>query len=187
MGFSSSSLDFDQWKKFPARSSRRRLQYAKYKPCQGFWFSDYLNRKDVREAIHVLEGLPQWQFCSSTLQYSRADVNKSLIDFYKMVISSGLKKNLNMMVFSGDDDAICATAGTQYWIYDLGIDVKKGHLWKNWYDNDGQVAGYVTAFDDLGGSGNFTFVTVHGAGHEVPAFKPEQALEMFSTFLKKSW
>lgn len=165
------------------KESRRRLDY---KPCEGYYFHTYLNRKDVRESIHVKENSPEWNFCSSILQYSRRDVNKSLIDFYKKVVMLGLAHDLNMMVFSGDDDSICSLAGTQYWIYDLGLDVMEGKLWNHWYVNE-QVAGYSTAFETIGGNGNFTFVTVHGAGHEVPSFKPEQALEMFKIFLKKEW
>lgn len=171
----------------PPEEISRRLKYAKYKPCEINYFTNYLNRKDVREALHILEGLPKWDSCSRIVQYSRSDVNTPLIDFYKKIISRGLENNLNMMVYSGDDDSVCATSGTQYWIYDLDIDVKEDALWNHWYDKDGQVAGYVTAFDTLGGSGNFTFVTVHGAGHELPAYKPEQALEMFTTFLEKKW
>jgi carboxypeptidase C (cathepsin A) len=30
----------------------------------------------------------------------------------------------------------------------------------------------------------FTFMTIHGAGHEVPAYRPEYALRMIEQFLK---
>jgi len=39
-----------------------------------------------------------------------------LFSSFKM-LSSGL----NILVYSGDNDAVCATIGTQNWIYDLGF------------------------------------------------------------------
>ena len=158
----------------------------KYKPCEEDYFIDYLNRKDVRSALHVMDNAPKWTVCANNVNYSRDDVNTSLINLYKEVVMHGLEQNLHMMVYSGDDDSICSTAGTQYWIYDIGLDVLKEKLWQPWKVN-GQVAGYVTPFNVKQGSGSFTFTTVHGAGHEVPAYKPEQALVMFKNFLSQEW
>jgi len=164
-------------------STSRRL---KYKPCEENFFTDYLNREDVRDALHVMDDAPKWTECSNNISYSRKDVNTPLIDFYKEVVTNGLEHNLNMMVYSGDDDSICSTAGTQYWIYDIGLDVEKKKLWQPWKVN-GHIAGYGTPFKVKDGSGSFTFATVHGAGHEVPSYKPEQAFEMLKNFLIQKW
>ena len=43
------------------------------------------------------------------------------------------------------------------------------------------LAGYVTTYN--AGTHNFTFLTVHGAGHLVPQHKPVQALAMLKRFL----
>jgi len=91
-----------------------------------------------------------------------------------------------MLVMSGDDDSICSTGGTQFWIYDLGYDALKGHLWQPW-DVNGQTAGFVTHFDLGNPSSSFVFATVHGAGHEVPAYRPLEALELFKKFLSGEW
>lgn len=40
-----------------------------------------------------------------------------------------------------------------------------------------QVGGWTEVYDGL------TFVTVRGAGHEVPLFEPKRALIMFQKFL----
>lgn len=37
-----------------------------------------------------------------------------------------------------DDDAVCATEGTQWWIYDLGYDVDPTCYWRPW-EEGGQV------------------------------------------------
>lgn len=173
-------------------SEKRRLEkYAEYKPCEEDYFTKYLNREDVREAIGVHKDAGEWEVCSSKINYSQDDSNKSLIKFYKKVVTAGLEMNLHMMVYSGDDDSICSLSGTQDWIYDLGIEPKRGKVWKHWFDSKGQVAGYKTLFENKvtkkGDQGFFVFVTVHGAGHEVPAYKPAQSLEMFSAYLKGKW
>ena len=63
-----------------------------------------------------------------------------------------------MMVYSGDDDAVCATLGSQEFIWNLGQKIESP--WKQWKLN-GQVGGYRVVFNGL------EFVTVHGAGHMV--------------------
>ena len=47
--------------------------------------------------------------------------------------------NLRIMVFSGDDDSICGTVGTQSWIYNYWP-IKSGTAWKAW-ELEGQVRG----------------------------------------------
>jgi carboxypeptidase C (cathepsin A) len=90
--------------------------------------------------------------------------------------------HLKLMVFSGDNDSICSTAGTQEWIWSLGFD-SKAH-WQAWHVKN-QTAGYYTIFD-LGDHTNatFSFITVHGAGHEVPAYRPVEAFVMLHNYLE---
>ncbi len=59
--------------------------------------------------------------------------------------------------------------------------------WKPWHVQN-QTAGYLTQFD-LGDEtkSTFLFVTVHGAGHEVPAYRPVEALSMFKSFFCGEW
>jgi hypothetical protein len=59
-------------------------------------------------------------------------------------------------------------------------------LYRPWYYNNSmygtrQQAGYLTQFSD-----SLSFATVHGAGHEVPAYQPEIAMELFSRYLDGS-
>ena len=41
------------------------------------------------------------------------------------------------------------------------------------------MSGYITQFD----KSRITFVTVHGAGHEVPTYQPEIAYKMWISYL----
>ena len=118
---------------------------------------------------------------------------------------------IRMMVYSGDDDSVCSLAGTQTWIWDLLGDGPTSNpndkVWQPWtLDDDGQIAGYVTQFDMTShynshvGVGtkddatninavvkSFSFITIRSAGHEVPLYRPKQALEMLRKFLHNEW
>ena len=81
------------------------------------------------------------------------------------------------------------------WIWDIGASWKEKNVWNPWVVAN-QTAGYLTQFDvpikthsrdGTGGNGSFTLVTVHGAGHEVPAYRPLEALEMLTLFLSGAW
>lgn len=150
-----------------------------YEPCSDNYATTYLNRADVKEAIHANPDIT-WAECSSKTSYGTLVYNYSwsavpMEPYYQYLIDGGY--DLKIMVLSGDDDSVCGTIGTQSWIYDLGYDVTSE--WSSW-EVDGQVAGYVTKFD------GFTFVTVHGAGHEVPTYKPAQALKLISAYFNSS-
>lgn len=147
-----------------------------YNPCTDNYSIQYLNRADVKAAIHV-KGDIKWEECSYTLRYDLKNEFLDMTPLYNELIDGGA--GINMLVFSGDNDGVCATIGTQAWIYDLGYDVTS--LWKDWIV-DGQTAGWVTKFN-----APLTFVTVHGAGHEVPAYKPKEALDLFEKYLNGYW
>jgi carboxypeptidase C (cathepsin A) len=103
--------------------------------------------------------------------------------YYNTILTSKTHPDLRVLVYSGDDDGVCGTIGTQKWIYDLGFSVSS--LWNTWYV-DGQTAGYITKFNTPPkGSKDtrFSFITVHFAGHEVPTYKPKEALELFQMYI----
>jgi len=133
----------------------------------------------VQTAIHAKPAV--WTECSTKVIYDELDTLNPMEPIYQYLIDGGY--NLNILVYSGDDDTVCATSGSQYWIYDLGYPITKG--WSVWnYDDDtfgSQVGGYLTQFK------GFSFVTVHGAGHEVPTYKQQAALEVLKNYLSGKW
>ncbi len=100
---------------------------------------------------------------------------------------------LRIMVFSGDDDSVCATQGTGLWIDRQPWTVQDGQQWMAWYvclcmdaaihvsiapatdwrtstnnhDATNRGLGQQVAGYIQGYTNGFTFATVHGAGHEV--------------------
>jgi carboxypeptidase C (cathepsin A) len=156
---------------------------ASYEPCEDEFSANYLNDPAVKKAIHVLDDI-EWVECSHTTKYQMADKMLPMEKYYRTLLNSKTHPDLRILVYSGDDDSVCGTIGTQKWIYDLGFPVD--NLWTTW-SIDGQTAGYSTTFKTpFGKDSRFAFMTVHGAGHEVPTYKPKEALDLFQRYLENN-
>ena len=156
--------------------------YLSYEPCEDNYAADYLNKNDVKTSIHVKDDI-EWEECSRTTKYKLSDKMLPMQHYYNTILTSKTHPDLRVLVYSGDDDGVCGTIGTQKWIYDLGFSVSS--LWNTWYV-DGQTAGYITKFNTPPkGSKDtrFSFITVHFSGHEVPTYKPKEALELFQMYI----
>ena len=156
--------------------------YAGYEPCGDFFTTQYLNLPEVKSAIHVKDDIT-WGVCANghSLKYDFADSDKSMVPLYEELLADR-EADLRILVFSGDDDAVCSTLGTQQWIWDIyGLGAPSPE-WKE-YSVDGQVSGYVSTW----ASKKIAFLTVHGAGHEVPAYMPKVALDLWEKYLEGYW
>lgn len=149
-----------------------------YEPCEDDFLNTYLNRADVKAALHVNPDI-KWADCSRAINYAQREVYQDMTGYYRYLLDSTKGYDLDILVYSGDDDAVCATIGTQDWIYDLGYAPAKGKEWKAWKTSDGLFAGYLTKFKGA----RLAFATIHGAGHEVPTYKPEAAYDMFTNYI----
>ena len=96
---------------------------------------------------------------------------------------------LRIMVYSGNDDSVCGTLGTQSWLWNLGYGTQAGG-WQQWFIdttlNGRQAAGYYVEFHHNGGPQGkaLVFVTVGSAGHQVPWFKSHKSFEMFKRYMQ---
>jgi cathepsin A (carboxypeptidase C)/serine carboxypeptidase-like clade 2 len=154
-----------------------------YTPCDTAWGTKYLNTAAVQKALGVASLNVTWAECSDPVgsQYSQTDVKLAMMPVYKWLIKNA--PELSILVMSGDDDSVCATLGTQQWVWDMGFPV--ADEWAPW-KMDGQVSGFRVSFGKKG-SPAFSLVTVHGAGHMVPATRPAQGLEVFKNYLSGKW
>ncbi|CAM6105506.1 unnamed protein product [Calypogeia fissa] len=143
-----------------------------YDPCVDNEVEEYLNQPDVQKALHVdVPGIPyRWADCSDIVHYSYSDLLSSVIPVYDILLKSGIQ----ILIFSGDTDAIIPVTGTRAWINTLNLNITRD--WRPYYVNS-QVGGYVTEYDGL------TLATVRGAGHMVPYTQPVRALHLFKSFI----
>lgn len=149
-----------------------------YDPCTDDYLTSYLNLPAVKSAIHV-KGDVDWESCSRAIRYKQTDGMKSMTSYYQYLIDKQAELGLDILVFSGDNDDVCATIGTQDWIWSLGYKLDDTTVWQP-YTVSGQTAGYLTKWKDTG----LAFATVRGAGHEVPTYKPDIALYLFDNYLQ---
>ena len=94
-----------------------------------------------------------------------------------------------LLIYNGLSDANVPFNGL---IDSLGKEGDIADDWVPWYASGEvatpprkhePVAGHVRAYRTPEGSGPFRFVTVNGAGHEVPSYRPRAALSMLRQFL----
>jgi carboxypeptidase C (cathepsin A) len=91
-----------------------------------------------------------------------------------------LESSVRVLIYSGDADSCVNYIGTELAANTIKVSGSKG-IYQPWYfyaHEQYQIAGY---FQELGA--NLTYLTVRGAGHMVPMYRPYPALVMFETFL----
>ncbi|KAH7855607.1 hypothetical protein Vadar_026712 [Vaccinium darrowii] len=144
-----------------------------YDPCTAVYSQVYFNLPEVQKALHAnVTGISYpWQTCSDIIGNYWADSPLSMLPIYREIIAAGLR----IWVYSGDTDAVVPLTATRYSIDALKLPTITN--WYPWYDN-GKVGGWSQVYEGL------TLVTVTGAGHEVPLFRPRQAYILFRSFLE---
>jgi hypothetical protein len=138
----------------------------------GDMMEPWLARPDVVKALHVKAG-------TKGMAYGPRD-RDDLRPLYKT-----LAAKYRLLIYSGDSDGCVPFEGTEEWTSGLGF--AQTEAWRPWMAGTPQnasasvTAGYVTNYA-TGAGHNFTFITIKGAGHMVPEFKPVPALKMLKTF-----
>ncbi|MCL7025305.1 hypothetical protein MKW94_012781 [Papaver nudicaule] len=144
---------------------------AGYDPCLSSYSTVYFNRPDVQKALHAnVTKIPYpWTHCSDNITFWN-DAPASTLPIIKKLVQGGLR----IWVYSGDTDGRIPVTSTRLSLNKLNLKIKEE--WTPWYTHK-EVGGWTIIYDGL------TFVTIRGAGHQVPTFKPRQALELISHYL----
>ncbi|XP_038879947.1 serine carboxypeptidase 1-like isoform X1 [Benincasa hispida] len=132
----------------------------------------WLNDESVRMAIHAepQSVIGPWELCTHRISYSHNA--GSMIPYHRNLTSQGYKA----LIFSGDHDMCVPYTGSQAWTSSLGYKIVDE--WRPWFSNS-QVSGYLQGYEH-----NLTFITIKGAGHTVPEYKPREALDFYSRWLE---
>ncbi|KAL3533010.1 hypothetical protein ACH5RR_006531 [Cinchona calisaya] len=143
-----------------------------YDPCTELHSTVYFNLPEVQKALHVYNGnnSSNWETCSDDVYNGWTDSPRSVLDVYHELLHAGIR----IWVFSGDTDAVLPVTSTRYSIDALKLPTVGP--WHPWYC-DGQVGGWTQQYEGL------NFVTVRGAGHEVPLHRPKESLTLFKSFI----
>ncbi|CAH9114977.1 unnamed protein product [Cuscuta epithymum] len=155
------------------RGRMKRMVHEAYGACYASDAEDYFNRIDVQKALHV--NITQqnftWKGCSRSILDSYNYSVSSVLPIYRKLIGGG---SLKIWIYSGDADGNVAVLGTRHWIEALKLSLKS--IWRPWFHKK-QVGGWIVEYTGL------TFMTVRGAGHLVPLYKPSEALALIHSFL----
>jgi len=132
----------------------------------------YLNRADVRTALHVPASVQYWLPCSN-IAYVKQYVN------VRAEYNKVLERGHRILAFYGDLDMACDHLGGMWFVESLQKTLVQP--FKQWFYKDtmgySQIAGFVSQYERL------TFVSMKGAGHFVPTDSPVASLDMFERFL----
>ena len=136
----------------------------------------YLNRIDVKRALHVKETI-KWELCNMEGYERYRRLEKGSIYTYPYLLNK-----IRILIYSGDTDLAVPFNGNQAWIKNLRLPIISE--WRSWRAEDlngnidkENIAGYRTIYKGL------TFVTVKGTGHMVPQWKRKEAFHMVKRFL----
>ncbi|XP_013631383.1 PREDICTED: serine carboxypeptidase-like 20 isoform X1 [Brassica oleracea var. oleracea] len=134
----------------------------------------YYIKKILLMCLKILQEseIGRWVLCTGKLSFHH-DAG-SMISFHRNLTLSGYRA----LIYSGDHDMCVPFTGSEAWTHSLGYKVIDE--WRAWISND-QVAGYTEGY-----ANNLTVLTIKGAGHTVPEYKPREALDFYSRFLAGS-
>ena len=134
-------------------------------------YADYLARSDVVAAIGAQSTYTECGDEAYNKFSSTGDSPRSLIPQLSSVVQSGIQ----VIVWAGDADWICNWVGNQYAADNVTFAGQEAFRAQSLepYNVNGQQGGTFKVQD------NFSFLRVFAAGHEVPYYTPELALQVF--------
>ncbi|XP_031100495.1 serine carboxypeptidase 1-like [Ipomoea triloba] len=132
----------------------------------------WLSSPEVRKAIHAEQEAVTGPFELCTDKITFTHDSGSMIKYHKNLTSRGYRA----LIFSGDHDMCVPFTGSEAWTRSVGYKIIDE--WRPWIVNE-QVAGYIQGYDY-----NLTFLTIKGAGHTVPEYKPQEALAFYTRWLE---
>jgi len=145
------------------------------------WISEYLNKKDVQDALGV--EVSDYQSCNFDINRNFLFQGDWMKPFHRLV--PGILEQIPILIYAGDADFICNWLGNKAWTEALEWPGQKKYAAAP-FDSlkltaDGSKIGHVKS------SGNFTFIQLHAGGHMVPYDQPEASLDMLNRWLFGEW
>ncbi|KAE8394878.1 Alpha/Beta hydrolase protein [Aspergillus alliaceus] len=140
-------------------------------------FLDYLTKSDVKKAIGARSDFQQCANLPGAKFGRTGDIARSTLPQLSEVVKAGV----NVLVWAGTADWICNVDGSiavANAVDFSGHDEFKGKA-LGAYKVNGKETGQYKSVD------NFHLLTVYDAGHEVPYYQPETALQAFTQILQK--
>lgn len=132
----------------------------------------YIHGPQVQEALHVAS---EFFAVDNADGFDYTPTEKDLSGFYKEINGA-----LRVLVYNGDADPAITSFAAQSWTSKLGF--TETEEWRPWtVDGCRRMGGYVTRYE-----GEFDFLTIRGAGHMVPSYKPAATFTFLKAWLEET-
>ncbi|KAJ9194454.1 hypothetical protein DTO164E3_7339 [Paecilomyces variotii] len=140
-------------------------------------YSSYLQKADVVKAIGAKTAYQECSYAVSSDFQGTGDASRTYLDTLSAVVQSGIR----VLLWAGDADWICNYKGVQKVaeMVDFPGITEFGNAQLQSYTVNGEKKGEFKTVD------NFSYLRVYGAGHEVPYYQPQTALQVFEQTIKK--
>jgi cathepsin A (carboxypeptidase C) len=139
----------------------------------------------VKKALHVDVSPNDWAICSIAVSQG---YNRNM-SYLASDIYSELQRSYRVLIYHGDTDMACDYIQGQAAINTVAEaeKLKVSYRWVPWTlsDEEGsQTAGWLQQYAKPNGEfDGLALLTVKGAGHMAPQWKPQASFEFFSRFL----
>ncbi|KAI6041479.1 Alpha/Beta hydrolase protein [Pisolithus marmoratus] len=140
------------------------------------YYTNYLSIESVKKQISAETSYENCANKPYQMIINTGDGGRTLLPELSRLANSGLR----ILIWAGDTDIICNWVG----VYETVLAM-------NWYGNEElkntsltNITLNGTPIASVANVDNFTFARVFGAGHEVPAFQPAAALEIFTQIIR---
>jgi hypothetical protein len=157
---------------------RRMLGGLNDYACPGIAMNIWLNRSDVREALHI-QSNNRFNSADNGIGMNYTETERTVLPIYERARKL---KDIRVLIYNGDTDPGINSMVTQtkYTDYFDSLNVTEKEAWRPWTtDNKQRMGGYVIEYP-----GNLYYLTVRGSGHMVPEYKPEITLSFIENFVK---
>ncbi|KAI6014409.1 Alpha/Beta hydrolase protein [Pisolithus microcarpus] len=140
------------------------------------YYVNYLSIESVKERIGAETAYEECPNKPYLKIMNTGDDARTFLPDLSQLANSGLK----ILIWAGDTDIICNWVGVYAAVCAM-----------EWYGNEKlnnttliNMTLHETLIASVANVDNFTFARVFGAGHEIPAFKPAAALEIFTQVIR---
>ncbi|EFQ30402.1 serine carboxypeptidase [Colletotrichum graminicola M1.001] len=137
-------------------------------------YMQYLQKPEVRKAIGVTS---QYQECADA-PYDRFDSTGDGQRSFLNMLQDVTKTDVQVLIWAGDSDWICNYVGNYNVVKKIGGQEFEKAEMKDFNLNGKKMGEYKTV-------NNLSWLRVYEAGHEIPAYQPEVAFEVFKQTMSK--
>jgi carboxypeptidase C (cathepsin A) len=133
----------------------------------------YLNRPDVRQALHVKSRL-SWEECSDDVEaaLTHEDMFPTTQEFQDLI------PKMRVLVYNGQFDWICNHLGVERFLDRINFEGREAYAKRGLWVTGSRLAGYVNS------GGNLSYVLVLGGSHMVPMDKRPETFDLVTRFLQ---